>query len=110
MNREQLVEMVAETIYADDASLVFDPDAAADLAGAASDTAAIYRSNAAAVIDVLLPLVTTVDEVTALPHRTVLVSAEGEIFHWSWRMPMNLRLVAEAMLESGPLTIVWQPA
>lgn len=65
---------------------------------------------AVAAVDAALPQVTTVDEVTALPHRTVLVSAEGEIFHWSWRMPMNLRLVAEGMLESGPLTVVWQPS
>lgn len=66
--------------------------------------------DAEAIVDAVLPQVTTVDEVTALPHRTVLVSAEGEIFHWSWRMPMNLRLVAEGMLESGPLTVVWQPS
>lgn len=73
------------------------------------------RSDAEWVVDAILPQVTTVEELEALPDRSIVVDAldrvwtstgDGEPF-------LDCRYDAERTLPElaarGPLTVVWQP-
>lgn len=64
-----------------------------------------------AEIDRLTPrVITTTEEMTALPHRTVLMAPDGTVITWSWRLPTNLReLATQWMALHGSLTVVWTP-
>jgi hypothetical protein len=68
---------------------------------------------AEAILDAILPQITTVEELDTLPNETVLVGADGYAFRLedgvlfaedgAWHPPNALR-------ESGPLTVVWRPS
>lgn len=101
MNREQMVERAADAIRA---AGDFGPFAPNDYA----------RAEAAAVLDAVLPQVTTVDELEALPAETIGLTGHGEVWttdgegHWTefsagdgWWHVSNVAL---------PLTVVWQPS
>lgn len=75
-----------------------------------------YRENAEAVVDALLPQVSTVEELEALDDRSVLVFeapnynlvlrfANGRLRADSW-----VGSFEQAIAELGPLTVVWSPS
>ena len=57
------------------------------------------------VLDAVLPQITTVAELEALPDRTLLVAADGFCLRWFDFMTSGLNLLA----DHGPLTVIWQP-
>ena len=76
-----------------------------------------YRSEAADVVDALLPQVTTVEELEALPSHTVIVTPEGgplekmqtKWLHMGALWASTAAEVVECSRERGPLTVVWKP-
>lgn len=98
MNREQMVEKAARAMLAD--------DIAAGYASDGWDEGADRNwllGNARAVLDAVLPQVSTVAELEALhlPAQSVLVDTGG--------MALIAELVEEFDFRHGPLTVVWQP-
>jgi hypothetical protein len=100
-SREQMVEKVWQSITAHNL----------DAWAAAEDA-----------VDAILPQVTTVAELEALPYGAVLVAATGDAYTWlssisvsindeghvSWDSAETLIERAEDDAE-GPMTVVWQP-
>lgn len=99
MNREQMVEKAAEAI-----SQTYEPG---------GPTTAEDKSAARAVLDSVLPQVTTVAELEALPWGSVLLSQYGVAYIWyadenRFRVG-NYRFTPFDALADGSLTVVWQP-
>ena len=63
-------------------------------------------ADAAAVVDVLLPQVTTVEELEALPNGTVLVGESGFPY---WLTAGDDLTARTLLLHNGPLTVVYVP-
>lgn len=80
-----------------------------------------YRENAAAVVDAILPQVTTVEELEALPLNTKVIDAGGEAwarYYLAAKGPRPLRWrnsrggygrTSIDIARCGPLTVVYQP-
>jgi hypothetical protein len=78
-----------------------------------------YLGGARAVVDALLPQVTTDTEVWALPRDSVLICDHGSVF----RLGLDVRgdkalyeldgwvlvYVRDLLAKEGPLTVVWTP-
>jgi hypothetical protein len=62
---------------------------------------------ASAILDAILPEVSTVEELEALPSYSVLISAGGTLFHRHSGPIVGLAGAAAAALM--PLTVVWRP-
>lgn len=76
-----------------------------------------YRERARVILDAILPQVSTVAELEALPNTALLKSITGEV--WQKSLPGWDCLSedgtaglysSEAVASRGPLTIVWSPA
>jgi hypothetical protein len=72
---------------------------------------------AADVLDAILPQVTTVEELEALPGGSLLALDGGVVYRWRSLLnvlqavtesPYDYR--AEEILGRGPLTVVWSPS
>lgn len=63
---------------------------------------------AAAVLDAVYPLVSSVDEVWALDEECVLMDSHGFCYR-IYSYP-HLEVFWREALEHGPLTVVWRPA
>lgn len=75
------------------------------------------RCNATAVLDAILPQVTTVEELEPLPAGALLKGADGDVWKagrsrfdclsedWS----RGLSRAGQVIQRSAPLTVVWQP-
>lgn len=83
----------------------------------ASDPAlrAIYMHEAQMVLDAILPRVTTVKELEALPELSALVFQGGpfsllvRVNHGRLRGELWVGSFHQAIAELGELTVVWQP-
>lgn len=100
MNREQMIEKVATAIAWEPS--VHYPDALQLRMHVDEDLAAEI---AAEIIDAILPQVTTVEELEALPDSSLLVTDDGYVLqHFADQDP-------DVILRAfgTPLTVVWQP-
>lgn len=73
---------------------------------------------AEAVLDAILPVVTTVAELEALPNRTVVIDDRGnpwrrtdsdEMGSFCWTSFVWGAALSHSLAERGPLTVVWRP-
>jgi hypothetical protein len=108
MNREQMVEKAASLIIASDQTLLV-------------PNMAHFNRLANAILDAILPQVTTVEELEALDGDVVLVSESGATWR-TYRLRSGTVLLSpgnqktprfhpEVVLsDQGPLTVVWQPS
>ena len=118
MNREQLIERAAR------ASHQWGLDFGGEWAGwdeLRESTRREYREEAAAVVDALLPQVTTVDELVNFPPGTGFVDGAGNLVQWRGHsityLVNGVRVDHPAWWEQDcdhprmawPLTVVWQP-
>ena len=91
MNRDEMIKRATLAMYNGDQRL-----------------AERYAGDGRKVVDAILPQVTTVEELEALPGKSLLYgtasgSAEWVVWQPSWQDPQEL-------LEMfGPLTVVWTP-
>lgn len=98
MNREQMIEKAAEAI-----------------ADYYDHPAESYEDDARRVVDALLPQVTTVEELEALPPRTVVVGVRGVTWvrgdrdHFPWVGTLWGSASSHSVIESAPLLVAWQP-
>ena len=75
-----------------------------------------FRDQSRAILDAVLPQVTTVEELEALPCPALLLGALvgrlPAVFRWTngqlYYEDGSMRLTLQAS-EFGPLTVVWQP-
>jgi hypothetical protein len=88
-----------------------------------TDTDDIERTEAAAVVDAVLPQITTAEQLDALPLRTKVLAADGNTWEkymarsWgkgpAWRSTKGggaYNRSARSVAEYGPFTVVWQPS
>ena len=68
------------------------------------------------VLDAILPQVSTVEELDALPAETLVVAADGYIYRrrrssvWTWYCMSNgFDYRSSDVLDGPALTVVWQP-
>jgi hypothetical protein len=121
-SREQMVEKVAAVEWKNDIGEAWPP------VDADNDVAENYRRHALSVLDAILPQVTTVAELEALPHGSVVLTAAGQPFvlrsrarfDYTWIKVNEVNLTNREHKDSvrfrdfdfdadGPLTVVWQP-
>jgi len=105
MKREQIVGKVANALCA-----YVTANAGTDLDYQPEE----FTGEAAALLDVVLPQVTTVAELEALPMHTVLIGTDGYVYSPRRNEFSCLTLETSANPEIvldkfGPLTIVWRP-
>jgi hypothetical protein len=98
MNREQMIDLAAKVFAELEPGTEWTP----------IDEREYYTRRAREVLDVILPQVTTMEELAALPDGTKLVGPYGAIVARYDDDPTHLW---EYWLRfDGPLTIVWQPS
>jgi hypothetical protein len=68
-----------------------------------------YREDAAAVLDAVLPQITTVEQLRALPKRTWLLTAIDDTPHLLLRGAMDDKHLESYLSVYGPLTVWQQP-
>ena len=110
-----MVEQAAKAIHATDRRDKYTP---IDWDEANKDR---YRIRAAAALNALLPQVTTVAELEALPFRTTVLDSDGDPwqrYYLATSGPRPLRWrsakgtygkTSEWLAKAGPLTVVWTP-
>lgn len=93
MNRSEMVEKAARLLA--DYDGLSTPDETDD-------------ARARIVLNAILPQVTTVAELEALPHLSVVLDSEGE--PWTrWLNGWTKDATSEQLSHVGPLTVVWTP-
>lgn len=95
MNREQMVERAAAVLFEVDGGTWPEDCTHPDE----------HRRDARAVLDAILPQVSTVEDLEALPDRAVLLGRNG--FIWSIRKGQCSPLFM--LKDYGPFTLVYQP-
>lgn len=77
---------------------------------------ATYFDDAERVLDAILPQVTTVEELEALPHTTFVQGADNSLWEKGkddWLCAQGSdgwdRVPDELLKDHGPLTVVWTP-
>lgn len=110
MNREQMIEKAAQVMC--DA-----PNDSLPSFAQAATLRQIYRREAQMVVDAILPQVTTVDELAALPEGAVVIDGNGHAWRkvnalsrWCWgAWGYYTESSSAELVQFGPLTVVWQP-
>ena len=73
----------------------------------------VLNAMGATVLDAILPQVTTVEELEALPAGSIVIDNEDEpqtkLSDGWWRAPLGGDLDADQLSNYGPLTVVWTP-
>lgn len=88
MNREQLIREVQRAAGFDE-----------------HDELTLNLVQARIILDTILPQVTTVEELEAVPRGAVLLDCDSEPMHKISRFT----LTEEAIEDTAPLTVVWTP-
>jgi hypothetical protein len=100
VTRYELIEKAAEQIWREDMGSIWPLPMWSSVSNQAS-----YRRQAQAVLDALLPQVTTAEEFTARAQKgSVLMGPDGYCLRWDGR-----RDPSRLLEEYGPLMVVWQP-